>query len=169
MAAQYQASITVDAVITALIAFLNPFVTPAQIIRGQQNRVAPPVGPFVEVTELRQVDLSTPIIVGNKELAQADVTGPKRIDIQIDFYGPTAGDQCTAVKGIYRSYLATAAFPDGITPLYCTDGTQAPLLDAEEQYESRWTLTASLQYNSTVSIPLQFANKLAINLMEDVF
>lgn len=166
--AQYQASITIDAVITALIAFLNPFVTPAQIIRGQQNRVAPPRGPFVEVTELRQVDLETPIVTNDVPNAQVVVLGPKRIDIQIDFYGPASGDQCTAVKGVYRSYLATAAFPDGITPLYCTDGTQAPLLDAEEQYESRWTLTASLQYNSTVSIPLQFANNLALNIMEDV-
>jgi hypothetical protein len=50
--------------------------------------------------------------------------------------------------------------------LYCSDGHQMPLTTGEQQYETRWTLTASLQYNPTVSIPQQSANTLAVNIME---
>ena len=49
--AEYVASIAIDSVLDALGTFLTPFVTPAQIIRAQVNRVAPPVGSFVELTE----------------------------------------------------------------------------------------------------------------------
>lgn len=167
MPAPYISSITIDTVIAALGAFLQPFVGSAQIIRAQVNRVAPPPDSFVELTEILQVDLETPIDFDNEPNSQTDITGPKRIDIQIDFYGPSSGDQCTAVKGIYRSSYAPAQFPDGIKPLYCSDGHQAPLITGEEQYENRWTITASLQYNPVVSIPQQSANTLAVNILED--
>jgi hypothetical protein len=166
--AQYQISIAVDDVIDALKAFLTPFVTPAPIVRAQVNRVPMPLGGFVELTELLQVDLETPIVANDSANAQVSITGPKRIDVQIDFYGDSAGDQCAAVKGVYRTYFSTAAFPANIQPLYCSDGHQAPLLDAEQQYEGRWTLTASLQYNPTVSIPLQYARALKMNIVDDL-
>jgi hypothetical protein len=162
----YLSSISIDAVIEALGAFLSPFVGGAEIIRGQENRVAPPAAPYVELTEILQVALETPIDVFNAANDQTDITGPKRIDIQIDFRGPAAGDWCTAVTTIYRSPYAPDQFPDGIRPLYCSDGHQTPLTTGEQQYEGRWTLTASLQYNPTVSIPQDSANILAVNILE---
>lgn len=159
-------TISIDAVIEALGAFLSPFVGGAAIVRAQENRVAPPAAPYVELTELLQVPLETPVDVFNVANAQTDITGPKRIDIQIDFRGPASGDWCTAVTTIYRSPYAPAQFPAGIKPLYCSDGHQMPLTTAEQQYEGRWTLTASLQYNPTVSIPQDSANILAVNILE---
>jgi hypothetical protein len=168
MTTPYLPSITIDAVIDALGAFLQPFCPGATIIRAQVNRVAPPPDPYVLLTEILQVDLETPIDVDNGANSQTDITAPKRIDIQVDFYGPSSGDQCTAVKSIYRSAYAPAQFPDGIKPLYCSDGHQTPLITGEQQWASRWTITASLQYNPTVSIPQQSANKLAANIMEAI-
>lgn len=166
-ATPYVASITIEAVITALGAFLQPFVPEGiQIIRGQQNRVAPPDGSFVKLTELLQVDLETPSLTDDAADSQINIKGPKRIDVQVDFYGPSAGDWCAAVKGIYRSIYAPGQFADGIKPLYCTDGHQAPLISGEEQYETRWTLTASLQYNPLVTLPQQSANTLAVQTLE---
>jgi hypothetical protein len=162
----YVASIAIDAVITALGAFIQPFVGAAQIVRGQGNRVPPPLDSFVKLTEILQVDLETPTVTPAG--TQVNILGPKRIDIQVDFYGPASGDQCAAFKGVYRTYYATSQFPDGIAPLYCSDGRQAPLINSEQQYESRWTITASLQYNPTVSITQQSATKLALNIMEDL-
>jgi hypothetical protein len=164
----YVVSIAVDAVIDALGVFLNPFVTPAPIIRGQQNRVSPPVDAFVELTEILQLDLETPIVCTQFANSQISILGPKRIDIQVDFYGISAGDQCAAVKGVFRTEYAVDQFPDGIAPLYCTDGRQAPLITGEEQYETRWTLTASLQYNPAVYLPMQFADALAVALIDDI-
>jgi hypothetical protein len=121
---------------------------------------------FVELTEILQVDLETPNTVETADTAT--ITGPKRIDIQVDFFGPASGDWSSAIKTVYRSPYAPAQFPDGIKPLFCSDGHQAPLVNAEQQYEGGWTLTASLQYNPAVVIPLQSANVLAVNILEDL-
>lgn len=167
MTAPYVASIAVDAVMVALGAFLRPFMPAgAQIIRGQVNRTSPPPSPFVQIREILEVDLSTPVVTN--DAAQINITSPTRIDIQIDFYGPSAGDYCKAVKGVFRSYYATAQFPANIQPLYCTDAHQSPLITAEQQYETRWTLTASLQYNPTVIVPQDYASALKVNILEDI-
>src|SRR5690348_13802945 len=108
MTAPYVSSIAIDAVIAALGAFLQPFVPEAQIVRAQANRVSMPTDPFVLLTELLQVDLETPTATDNPADDQINFTSPKRIDVQIDFYGPLAGDYCTAVKGVFRSYYATS-------------------------------------------------------------
>lgn len=165
---QYVVSISVDNVIDALAAFLAPFVPGAEIIRAQVNRVPMPPDPCVILTELLEVDLETPIKSESSDGLQADMTGPARIDIQIDFYGPAAGDQCKAVKGIYRSEYAPAQFPDGIKPLYCSDGIQSPLITGEQQWESRWTVTASLQYNPIVSLPQQSAKELSVSSIKEL-
>jgi hypothetical protein len=166
MSAPFVVSIAVDAVITALGAFLQPFGGEGcPIIRGQQNRVSPPSqDPFIKLTEILIVDLSTPIVLSDPANSQVVITGPARIDVQVDFYGPTAGDLCKAVKGVYRSAYAVAQFPAGIAPLYCDDGRQSPLIDAEQQYEARWTMTASLQYNPSVAIPQQSATVATVTI-----
>lgn len=154
----YTASITIDQVIDALATFLQPYVGSAEIVRAQVNRVPMPQGACVVLTELLQVDLETPVDTYDPVGNTTTLSTPARIDVQIDFYGPSAGDWCRAVKGVYRSFAATSAFSDGIKPLYCDDGRQTPLITGEEQWESRWTLTASLQYNAVVTIPQRFAD-----------
>jgi hypothetical protein len=165
--ANYQPSIAIDDVITALGTFLQPFVGSADIIRAEVNRVAPPAGPFVELTELMTVDLETPQTLNNADQTTS-IKGPARIDVQVDFYGPASGDWCRAVKGVFRTPYAAAQFPANIKPLYCSDGTQAPLMTGEEQYEVRWVLTASLQYNAVIIVPQQSADALAMNIVEDL-
>lgn len=167
MSTPYLVSIAVDAVIDSLVGFIQPFVGAAQIVRAQVNRVSMPHDPFVLLTEIMQVDLETPTVSGVAN-AQVNILGPKRIDIQVDFYGPAAGDQCAAVKTVFRTAYTCAQFPAGIAPLYCSDGHQGPLINSEQQYESRWTLTASLQYNPLVYLPQQSADVLALNIVEDL-
>lgn len=167
----YVVDISVDAVIQALGAFIAPFVpvgTP--IVRGQQNRVAMAKDPFVLLTEILKMDISTPIVTSanQDEAAQNSVLSPKRIDIQVDFFGPQACDYIAAVKGVYRTAYCVSQFPAGIAPLFCSDEKQTALTSAEQQYEDRWTLTASLQYNPTVYLPQQFASALKVNILEDL-
>lgn len=164
----YTSSITVDQVIDALAAFLAPFMPGAQIVRGQVNRVALPSNPCAVLTEILQVDLSVPHtdyqppVDPDVDDGTATVYGPSRIDVQIDFYGAQAGEFCKTVKTAFRSHWGFAHFPAGIKPLYTSDGMQNPLLTGEQQYESRWTLTASMQYNPTVTVPQDFADELAV-------
>ena len=156
--ANYAASITVDQVIDALAAFLAPFMPGAQIVRAQVNRVALPSNPCAVLTELLQVDLSVPALDYQPTANTATIYGPSRVDVQIDFYGAQAGEFCKTVKTAFRSHWGFAHFPANIKPLYTSDGVQSPLLTGEQQYESRWTLTASMQYNPTVTVPQEFAD-----------
>ena len=166
--AQYVASIALDTVFDALGAFIQPFVGTAQVIRAQVNRVAMPVGSFVELTEVGSADLEVPRSYYDGTNFQSDIVGPKRLMIQADFYGPSSGDWCAAVKTVWRTPYAVSQFPIGIAPLYCDDGHEAPLITGEEQYERRWVLTMSIQYNPIVAVPLQSADTLSINILEDV-
>lgn len=159
----YTASITVDQVIDALADFLAPFVPGSQVVRAQVNRVAMPPNPCVILTEMLQVDLSVPATEYQPDDDTATVEGPTRIDVQIDFYGAQAGEFCKTVKTAFRSHWGFANFPANIKPLYTSDGIQSPLTTGEQQYESRWTLTASLQYNPIVTVPQEFADELAPN------
>ena len=166
--AQYVASIALDSVFDALGAFIQPFVGTAQVIRAQVNRVAMPIGGFVELTEVASTDLEVPRSYYDGTNSQSDIIGPKRLMIQADFYGPQSGDWCAAVKTVWRTPYAVSQFPIGIAPLYCDDGHEAPLITGEEQYERRWVLTMSIQYNPIVAVPLQSADTLSIKILEDV-
>lgn len=165
--AQYVASIAVDSVIEAVGAFIQPFVSPAQIVRAEVNRVPPPNGAFVELTEILQCDLEYPRSWYVQEYSQRNIIGPKRIDIQADFYGPLSGDWCACVKQAFRTAYAAALFPSGIAPLYTDDGHQSPLITGEEQYMRRWALTLALQYNPVVCVPQQAANSLKMHIIDD--
>jgi hypothetical protein len=166
--ANYLPSITIDQIIDSLADFLQPFCPSAQIVRGQENRSAPPASPFVLLTEILQSPLETPTYSNSTDVdvQQADIQGKVRIDIQIDFFGLEAGDFATAVETVYRTPYACAQFPAGIQPLYCSDAHQGPFVTAEEQYEGQWTITASLQYNPALVVPNQSATELSVNILE---
>jgi hypothetical protein len=157
MTAPYLSSITVDDVIDALATFLTPFAPGAEIVRAQVNRVAMPSDPCIILTELLQADLMVPVIEFQKDSDTATIEGGKRFDIQVDFYGSAAGEWCAVVKSVFRSFWGYDNFPDNIKPLYTSDGIQSPLISGEEQYESRWTLTVSLEYTPIVTVPQFFA------------
>jgi hypothetical protein len=167
---EYVPTIIVDNVIDALAAFISPFMLGGEVIRGQTNRVSMPQAPFVLLTEIGLADLGKPHS-RQSDASDATIYGHKRIDIQVDFYGATggdAGDFCGAIKSAFRSEWGSSQFPTTIQPLYCDDGRQIPLITGEEQYESRWTLTASLQYNPTVTVPQQSADALAVAKTESI-
>jgi len=167
----YAPSITIDDAIDMLGDFLEPFCGGAEIIRAQVNRVPMPASPCVVLTELLTVDLATPATSYTPADDLATIVTPKRFDIQVDFYGPDAGDQCNAVKTVFRTSYTASKFNAGISPLYTSDGIQSPLITAEQQWQSRWTLTVSLQYNPAVDVPQEFADEAAVSQLvpADIF
>ncbi len=166
--AMYVPSIVVDQVIEALAALIQPFIGTAEIIRGQVNRVPPPNGSFVELTEILQTDLEYPRNWYDSTNQQRDIIGPKKIVVQADFYGPQSGDWCSTIKSVFRTVYGVAQFPAGIAPLYTDEAHEAPLITGEQQYERRWVLSCCLQYNPIVIVPLQSADKLAMHIVDDV-
>ena len=154
---------TINNVIDALADFLQPFCGQSEIIRAQTNRTPIPSGEFVVLTEILQVELETPITIWDETTQEQTFLSPTRIDVQIDFYGPNAGDYCKAATGVLRTEHACSQFPAGIKPLYASDGVQSPLVTGEQQWLTRWTITASLQYNPNIVVPSQTAVALAYN------
>ncbi len=154
----YKPSLSVDEVIDALQAFVLPFMRGGKVVRAQTNRVTFPNAPCATLKEILQVDIDTPYLTYNPNVGVSVINGPQRIDIQIDFYGLIAGELCMAVKAAFRTVWASDQFPLNIKPLYTSDGLQSPLTTGEQQYESRWTLTASMQYNPIITVPQQFAD-----------
>jgi hypothetical protein len=164
----YTVSLTIDDVIGAVATALEPFCPGAEIIQSQVNRVAMPLSPFVELTPIITSDLSVPAVVFDDTTQASDITGPKQIEIQIDFYGPDAGDQCNAVKTVIRSQAGYSLFPEAIRPLYSDNGVQSIMVSGEEQYVSRWTLRVQLQYNPVVSIPQDSAIVLSPDVLPPI-
>lgn len=159
----YVTSITINDVIDALADVLAPFCPGAQIVRGQGNRVPQPRNPCVVLTEMNLTDLQVPSYNTDPSDQQATISGPQRIAIQIDFYGELAGEWCSTAKQVLRSNYGFTDMPADIKPLYTDEGRQAPLISGEQQYETRWILSAVLQYNPVVTVPQQSATALVLD------
>lgn len=144
---------TIDAAAVAVQAFLQPLMPAAtKIVRGMANGVPPPRPPCIVITEVGQPQYTTTRTVLDPDEDEMTYSMPKMLNFQLDFYGLQAGDMVGTAVTMLRSGYATENFPDGIEPLYCSDGIQAPLQTGEKQYETRWLCTLSLQYNSSVTV-----------------
>lgn len=164
----YVPSISVDAVIDALVPFVKLFTQNNEVYRGQINRTPQAKSPCAYVTELLQADIDIPYQTYDAPGGVASLHGPKRIDVQIDVYGNTAGEILNGIKTAFRTEWGVSQFPANISPLYTDDGRQTPLITGEEQYENRWTLTVSLQYNPIITVPHQFAGELTVDVTQPV-
>jgi hypothetical protein len=98
------------------------------------------------------------------------VTEEVEVSVQIDFHSADlsgGGDMARVVSALFRDEFAAAQFAGqspnyGVSPLHADDPRQAPFVNAEQQYEWRWTVEALLQANVVVSVPQQFADSLAV-------
>lgn len=135
------------------------------VIQGLGNGTPMPDGPFVCMTATGQQRLSTNVEVLDPVLATRTVLMPTEYTIQVDCYGPTSGDFATTLSAMWRDpYGCDAMAPDAV-PLYSTGPMQAPLINAEENYEQRWTFSALLQFNPIVTVPQQYADELNLEIV----
>jgi hypothetical protein len=159
-----------DDVFTALVAFLQGIVGTAPVVQGMQNRTAMPLGGFVVVTEILQKALATNTETYTDTLTNTpgtrSVRRSTRVDIQIDFYGPTAADWATMSSVLLRDPFACDALAPNCQPLYATDARLLPLVDGEQQYEARYMVEAVLQYNPIVSVSQQFFDSAVVTTIE---
>lgn len=143
-------SISVDQVIDSIADYLNLF-TSVQVIRGNVNRTPMPGTAFIALTEILSVPLNKPIEIYGE--STGTLNEHTRIDVQIDFYGWELSDIAKAVHTSFRTIWAVDNLPSWLSPLYCSNLNKIPIINAEEQYDQRWTMTATLQYNPDVIVP----------------
>lgn len=160
-------SITETQLLTALRAFLLTLVN-AEVIRSQQNRVAMPTGDFVVMTPLFTTGLSTDLTAYQPGSSNPGVESHSRAtqwNVQLDCYGPSASDNANLIATMIRTDYACQQFLASgidIQPLYAGEPKQSTMINAEQQFENRWTVDFVAQYNPVVKMPQDFANTLTI-------
>lgn len=143
-----------------------------QAIEGQDNRVSMPVGNFVVMTSMAVGYLATPQESWSAGSANPGVDIAKTSSqwrCQLDFYGAGAQDAATAVSRIIRTTYACDQFTASgvdMQPLYAEEPKNLTMINAENQYEPRWSFDFIAQFNPVVSTPLDFADSLTVELAE---
>jgi hypothetical protein len=96
-------------------------------------------------------------------------TAPTRVTVQLDVHGPNGAENTQIISTLLRDEIGCEAFAAtglDVQPLYASDPRQMPFINAERQFENRWTIDAVLQANPVVTVPQQFADALSISLFE---
>lgn len=158
---------TIDNIIDVLADFVDPICGKAQ--QAQANRVPMPKDPFCILTPLRFPRLSTTRDIkqdtGNPATSAMGYTEVRQADIQIDIYGDNAGDRAIALETVFTSgygYEKIKALDERLAPLYSSAAIQAPMINAEKQWQERYIITLSLQAHITVSFPQDYFDKAEI-------
>ena len=101
-----------------------------------------------------------------------DITQSTQFDMQLDVHGPNSGNNAQTITTLFRDAYAAAIFStngySNIAPLYCDDPKQMPFINAEQQYELRWVVSAIMQANPIISVSQQFATLLGPTTIHDV-
>ena len=153
-------SVTIDIidqdVFASLVTFFKTFIpSNVEIIQAQENLVAMPKGGFIAMNNTGMERLSFNVDTYNSALQEKMILTPTKYAMQLDFYGPTSQIWAMETVALFRDEYTTDLFPANIQPLYADDPVQLPLIDGEQQYEQRWKLEATLQYNPILTTSQQ--------------
>lgn len=100
--------------------------------------------------------------------ARSDLV-PTRFVVQLDVHGPNSGNYVKTIEGLFFSSVATDFFTaEGypVQALHASEGRQLTFIDAESQYEERWTMEVHLQTDPVLGTPIQFADQVAVHTVE---
>lgn len=159
---------TIDNIIDTLADFVEPICGKVQ--QAQVDRVPMPKGEFCIMTPLRFTRLSTTRDIkqdtGSPSDSAMGYTEVRQADIQIDIYGSMAGDRAIALETVFTSsygYEKIKALDERLAPLYSSAAIQAPMINAESQWQERWILTLSLQAHITISLRQDYFDKAEVS------
>lgn len=152
--------------IAAGAALFGPGVSAGSKVGAQQSGTPGGIGVY---------DVTPSQTVGAAKLASGAKTMEQgaEVAVQLDFHSKNfdAGDLAMTVSTAFRDAYAVDQFaaqdPNyGVVPLLADDPRQMPFFNEAQQVEWRWTLDALLQSNLVVSVPQQFADSLAVELVD---
>ncbi|MFP1767260.1 LIC_12616 family protein [Lonsdalea quercina] len=158
---------TADNVIDVFADFAEPIIGKCE--QAQANRVPMDKDEFCILTPLRFKRLSTgkeaKKDTGSSTTSSMGFTEVRQADIQVDIYGDGAGDRAIALETLFRTgyaYDAIKTVDPRVAPLYSTEALQTTMIDSENQWQARYTLTVSLQVHITVDVHQDYFD--AVNL-----
>lgn len=161
-----------DSIYVAMSAFIQAQLGLAQalVLQGLPNRSAmPPASPgFVAMQLTRTSRLRYNIDTWDTTNPAPEVISIEqgtKVWMQLDFYGASAGDWAVITSTLLRDEVGVLALLPNCVPLFTSEPMLAPLDDDEEQYEQRWVMEAYLQYNPVVTVPMDFADTLTVDVI----
>lgn len=161
-------SISDDDLLTALRGFLLSAFD-AEVVQGQANRVAMPLGNFIEMTPMLLSSLSTTRVSYDPATMVQSFANPTKWTCQLDFYGDSAASNAATFLAVIRTSYACDQFAASgmdFQPLYASDPRNTTLITGEQQYEGRYTVDLIAQFNPVVQTPQQFTTQIAIGLVD---
>ena len=157
--------------ITKVVGDFLSLIVPAEVFVGQANWVPEPAAddfvilwPTFRGRMAYNIDTWQFIDAPTVAAAETDA----KVIFQIDVHGPNSPGNAQIIATLWQDDFAVMYFDSEgypIRPLYIDDAQQIPFLNGESQTEMRWTMKGALQGNFTISTPQQFANTLAIGLI----
>lgn len=135
----------------ALCGFILSVLPDVEVVQGLNNGVPMPAQGFISMTTLSRRALSSNHHDYNEQLYS--ISRHMEYAVQLDCYGKQSSDWVGLISTVLADDYGHTAFPANIKPLYCDDGRQMALVNAEQQYEQRWVLVIYLQFNQTMSRP----------------
>lgn len=161
---------TVDNVIDTLADFIEG-LNLGTCQQAQADRVPMPLGQFNIITPLRFKRLGTTRDIkgdtGDNTTATMGYTEVRQAEIQVDLYGENAGDRAIELETVFASsygYETIKALDDRLAPLYSSEAIQAPMINAESQWQERYIITLSLQAHITVTLRQDYFDHADITL-----
>jgi len=114
-----------------------------------------------------QLDLGDQTVSSEKMAAGVvDMVAATELCYQLDFHGPAGGDNAqmfsTTFRDLWGVDFFTRNYPDVAEPLHADEPRQMPFINAEQQYEDRWTLEATLQADQVYEVTQEFADQVQI-------
>ncbi|CND00628.1 phage neck terminator protein [Yersinia enterocolitica] len=162
---------TIDNIIDTLADFVEPIC--GRVQQAQVDRVPMPKGEFCIMTPLKPKRLSTTREInqdtGSPSTSAMGYTEVRQLDIQVDIYGPNAADRAVMLETVFTSDYAYQKIKDidsRLAPLYSSDAFNSAMINGENQYQDRWTLTLTVQPHITVSFPQDYFDKAEITTQQ---
>ena len=90
---------------------------------------------------------------------------PTQGTTQVDFYGPSSAENVLTTVTLWRSIYSCEWFEATglpVEPLFCSEPRQIVFINAEQQFETRWSVDVAMQINAQVLTPQQFADQLSV-------
>jgi len=112
--------------------------------------------------------VSTPTTMAAGEII---VMRPMAITMQLDFHTANvtdAADMSAAFSVLFGTLQSTDAFRGyghGVGPLYADDPHLAPFVNAEQEWEQRWVVNATVQAFQQVEWPQQFMSQVQVTFV----
>lgn len=109
--------------------------------------------------------------LGSRKLASggAHYRQPVQYTLQLDVHGPSGAEVVQVIATLMRDLVGVRRLREllpAASPLYCGDPRQVPFINAEQQYENRWTVDLVLQVDETLRLPQDFADDLVIQTVD---